>query len=190
MAATLHAADGAHPVKIRDLSAAGAQLESSLLPEVGTEITLARGRLSVPGRVTWCAGRRCGVKFTSPISVPDWMANPLIRQQERVDHVVALVKAGAVPVEMSDQRKSVTSELFAEDLRQVARLLDILGDALAGDPTIVVKHGIQLQNLDIAVQTLATLAETIDIKGSEGGERLDRLADLRTSCAEALRRKA
>jgi len=189
MAATLHTADGAHPVKIRDLSAAGAQIESSLLPEVGSEITLARGPLSVQGRVTWGAARRCGLQFSSPISVPDWMANPLNRQQKRVDQVVALVKAGAAPPEMSTQKNALTPALTAEDLRRVSRLLEILGEALASDSSIVVKHGIQLQNLDIALQTLAALAETIERNDAECESKFDRLAELRISCAEALRGK-
>jgi len=186
MAATLHAAEVAHPVKIRDLSTSGAQIESTLLPEVGSEVTLARGRLSMRGRITWCADRRCGLQFTSPISVPDWMDNPLNRQQQRVDQVVALVKAGAVPLEMSTQRNAVTPALTAEDLSRVSRLLEILGDSLASDPSIVVKHGIQLQNLDIALQTLAALAESIGSDGAECEASLNRLAELRTSCAEAL----
>lgn len=189
MAATLHAADVAHPVKIRDLSAAGAQIEGSLLPEIGAEVTLARGILSVQGHVTWCAARRCGLQFNSPISVPDWMANPLNRQQQRVDQVVALVKAGTVPLEMSTQRNAVTPTLTAEDLRRVSQMLEILGDALSSDPSIVVKYGIQLQNLDIALQTLAALAETIGGDGAECEASFNRLAELRTSCVEALRGK-
>ena len=189
MAATLHAADVAHPVKIRDLSAAGAQIESSLLPEVGSEVTLARGRSSVQAHVTWCADRRCGLQFTTPISVPDWMASPLNQQQRRVDELVAAAQAGAVSLEVAAQHNAVTPALAAEDLRRVSRLLEVLGDALAGDPATVVKHVIQLQNLDITLQTLAAMVETIESDGVGCEAGLARLAELRISCAEALQDK-
>lgn len=189
MAATIHAADGAHPAKIRDLSAVGAQLESPFIPEVGSVITLARGSRKVRGKVTWCAGGRFGLQFASPISVPEWMANPLNRQQQRVDQVVAAVKDGSIPSEISDERADLTSTLIAEDLTRVSQLLEILGDALAGDQTIITKHGIPLQNLDIALQTLVTLADMVAPEGAERGENLERLAELRISCAEALRSK-
>lgn len=187
MGATLHAADGTHQVKIRDLSAAGAQIEISVPLEVGSGVTLVRGSLRVLCRVTWCVGRRCGLQFTSPISVSDWMANSLNQQQQRVDQVVALAKAGAIPVEVSAKRIGVTSALTAEDLRRVSRLLENLGDALASDPMTVEKHGIQLQNLDIASQSLAALAEAVEIDGAVSEVILDRLSELRTSCTEALR---
>jgi hypothetical protein len=189
MAATLHAADGAHPAKIRDLSAVGAQLESMFIPEVGSVITLARGSMKVRGKVTWRAGRRFGLQFASQISVPEWMANPLSRQQQRVDQVVAAVKEGSVPHEIPPEHTDFTTTLIAEDLTRVSQLLEILGDALAGDQTIVTKHGIPLQNLDIALQTLVTLADMIAPEGAERGKNLERLAELRISCAEALRSK-
>src|SRR5687768_5767267 len=73
MAATLQAAGVATPVKIRDLSPEGAQLESPLIPEVGSAITLARGALSVDGHVTWTTERRVGLLFSARVSVQEWM---------------------------------------------------------------------------------------------------------------------
>lgn len=187
MSATLHAADIATPVKIRDLSAAGAQVESSLLPAIGAAITLARGRLSVRGHVTWSTERRCGLHFTSHISVPDWMANPVNREQRRVDHIVAAVKAGAVPLAAVSHEEDRPADPTADDLKHVSRLLESLGDALASDPAIVTRHGTALQNLDIAIQTLTALAEAARGEAPRDGESLARLTELRTSCAQALR---
>lgn len=189
MAATLHTAGVAHPVKIRDLSAVGAQIESSLLPEVGSEMTLARGALSVLGHVSWCTERRCGLHFSAPISVQNWMANPVNREQSRVDHAVAAVKAGAVPIAPPDRRKAAMSPGVAEDLGLVSQLLEILGDALAGDPEIVTRHGITLQNLDIAVQTLTVLAETMHTGVRPNAASVARLNELRAICDVALQAK-
>jgi hypothetical protein len=159
------------------------------IPEVGSVITLARGSMKVRGKVTWCAGGRFGLQFASPISVPEWMANPLNRQQQRVDQVVAAVKEGSVPFEISNELTDFSSTLIAEDLNRVSQLLEDLGNALVGDQSIVTKHGIPLQNLDIALQTLVTLADMVATEGAERGKNLERLAELRISCAEALRSK-
>jgi hypothetical protein len=190
MAATLHASGTEIPVKIRDLSATGAQIESAVLPDVGSAITLARGRLSVQGRVTWSVERRCGLQFTARISVQDWMANPVNRQQQRVDHVVASVKAGAVPLVAPVPRVAGAACGVAEDLMRVSQLLESLGDALANDPAIIAQHGTALQNLDIAMQTLTALAETTQKDSAAESASIARLDELRASCAEALRGSA
>ena len=187
MAATLHWDDASAPVKIRDLSQVGAQIESWLHLETGTAVTLVRGRLSVAGWVTWSNERRCGLQFASPILVHDWMANPAHQAQQRVDHLVAVVKAGAVPLAQPAKPGAETADELAGDLRRIARLLDKLGDALASDATTVAKHGIKLQNLDIAVQTLAALAEAAQPDAPAGAAGRARLGELRTSCVEALR---
>lgn len=191
MAATLHSSGVETAVKIRDLSATGAQIECSLLPAVGSSMTLTRGRLSVHGHVAWCTERRCGLHFSTRIAVADWMANPVNREQQRVDHVVALVKAGAAPLA---PRASVPAPQVAagvddvgEDLRRVSQLLGSLGNALANDPAIVIRHGIALQNLDIAMQTLIALADAMQAGARTDGPGIARLNELRTSCAEALK---
>ena len=190
MAATLYASGVTTEVKIRNLSATGAQIETSLLADIGTAITLTRGHLTMPGHVTWCTERRCGLHFSAPISVQDWMANPVNREQQRVDHVVALVKAGAVPLAEPAHRVAGAVCGVAEDLMRVSHLLERLGDALVGDPAIVAQHGTALQNLDIAMQTLTVLAETMQKGPPADAKSIARLDELRSSCAEALRGSA
>ena len=186
VAATLHTNGEAYPVTIRDLSAVGAQIESSLRPENGAEVTLSRGPLSVRGHVTWGRSRRCGLQFASPIAVQDWMASPVHRQQQRVDQVVAVVKSGARQPEVPAELRVATPAIAAQDLKRVSRLLEILSGALASDPAVVVTHGLQLQNLDIALQTLTALAGTMRVDDPEYAANIARLAELRVSCAEAL----
>lgn len=190
MAATLHAADVATPVKIRDLSAAGAQVETSLLPAVGSLVTLSRGRLRIQGHVTWCTERRCGLHFSSQISVQDWMTNPVNHEQRRVDRAVAVVKSGAAPLPAAAAGREARPVLpMADDLRQVSRLLELLGDALASDPALVSEHGTELQSLDLAVQTLTVLAETMDNGAPANAASIARLNELRAICGVALRAK-
>lgn len=188
VAGMLHNAGEAYPVMIRDLSASGAQIEGSLSLEVGAQARLYRGRLSVQGHVTWIKDRRCGLRFASPISVKDWMAIPVNRQQQRIDRVVAVVKSGALPPELPVGGLVTSPAEAAQDLKRVSRLLETLSDALASDPAIVVKHGIALQNLDIALQTLTAMAGAMRSGGPDYAASLARLAELRISCAEALLR--
>src|SRR5688572_18679488 len=154
LAATMHAGGNATAVKIRDLSPIGAQVESSTFPEVGSAMTLARGHLSVQGQVSWSTQRRCGLRFSNRISVQEWMASPANLEQQRVDHAVAAVKAGAVPI-AAPAHRFASAQGLADDLARVSRLLEKLGDALASDPALVTEYGIPLQNLDIAMQTLS-----------------------------------
>jgi hypothetical protein len=186
MTATLHWADASTPVKIRDLSAVGAQIETSLHLQIGSAVTLVRGGHRGHGQVSWSNERRCGLQFSSPISVSDWMANPAHAAQQRVDHLVAVVKTGAVPLAIPANHDAEVPDELADDLRRVAKLIGNLGDALANDAALVAKHGVELQNLDIALQTLTTLAETVQPGATPGAGRA-RLGELRRSCLEALR---
>ena len=187
MSATLIAGDAEHAVKIRDLSAEGAQIECSPALEVGSAMTLVRGRLTVQGCVSWSTASRCGLHFFSRIKVRDWMANPLNREQRRVDHLVAVVQSGPGTMAPPANHEPAAAEGVADDLKRVSELLAMIGDALAGDPAAVTRHGITLQGLDIAMQTLAALAETMQADDPEHEIGMVRLAELRIACAAALR---
>ncbi|MEO7541516.1 MAG: PilZ domain-containing protein [Sphingomicrobium sp.] len=184
MAATLHAAATETGVKIRDLSASGARIESPVIPAVGSPIMLSRGSLSVRGRVAWRNGQRCGIQFAATISVRAWMANPVNREQERIDSVVTAIKAGVEPPMTATTAGAATAEGLPQDLARVTLLLEKLGDALTDDPAVIARHGVALQNLDIAMQILAALGETMD--AGRGGAGVARLEDLRKSCQQAL----
>ena len=185
LAASLISGERSIAVKIRDLSTSGGQVEGLEFPEVGSAMTLVRGSLSVRGHVAWSAERRCGLHFSTRISVSGWIASPANGEQQRVDHLVALVKAGAGPPAMPSHAPSAAEEL-AGDLTRVSKLLEMLGDELASDPAIVTGHGVLLQNLDIALQTLTVLAETVGGGDDSDAVNLVRLNDLRISCDQAL----
>ena len=187
MAAILHSAGEEIAVKIRDLSASGAQVEGVQLLETGTEIMLSRGQLSVRGHVAWCNERRCGLEFASKITVQSWMANPTNRHQERVDQIVNAVKAGVAPAVSATPGATASSIGVGQDLERAAELLGNFGDTLAGDSAIVARHGAALQHLEIVIQTLTALAEAPQSGSPADAARLNRLNRLRASCAEALR---
>lgn len=186
LAATLHSGDSACPVKIRNLSATGAQVEGVSPPDVGCVMTLVRGRLSVRGHVCWSTQHRCGLHFSARVSVRDWMANPVNAEQQRVDHAIAMVKAGAVPIGPAAYHEWAAADGLVADLNGVSKLLEMLSNALADDPAVVTGHGIALQNLDIALQTLTALAAMVHVEAAEREAGVVRLDELRISCAQAL----
>lgn len=168
LAATVHSGGRSHPVKIRDLSAGGARIDSSFHSEVGAALTLVRGRLSAPAHVTWLDGDRCGLQFSSPVSVQEWMTNPVSLDQLRVDHFVSLARTGAGELAAPVSRDVAMPQRMAPDLWRVSRLLEDLGEALAGDSATVGRHHVKLQNLDVAIQTLTALAKALQAGAAPG----------------------
>ncbi len=174
----------------------GALVESGVMPEVGALVQLVRGSLIVHGLVVWAVDGRCGLKFSGSVDVQQWRAAPANSEQQRVDDVVSLVKAGAVPLPVAplgepDRRDDAPErgEEIADDLRRVSELLDDLGGALAGDADVVTRHGTALQNLDIAMQMIAAV-QSMFVGRNDWESDCVRAAGLRRTADQALRRGA
>lgn len=181
-----------NPAKVRNMSPTGALVESPVIPPPGTQVRLIRGSFSADGQVMWAANNRCGLHLSGRVEVRDWLAPPANAEQQRVDQIVALVKAGAVPLRAGafSSRESVPEQLSSEqvtqDLGLVSRLMDDLGEDLASDPATLMRHATKLQNLDIAMQILSALSTELLAKDGLGASRMARIEDLRTSGAQAL----
>ena len=179
------------PVKVRNMSVTGALIEGAAMPESGAQVELIRGSLVVPATVAWSAEQRCGLRFSSLVCVREWLAPQTASAQQRIDDAVRLLKLGALPM---PQRPDAQAELsagapqslqFGEDLRRVSRLIENLGQELANDTNILMQHGEKLQNLDIALQMVAVVADALS--GSLDADAISaRMANLRASCAAAL----
>lgn len=194
LAAALYSDGCSSPVRIRNIASTGALIEGGSVPGVGTLVQLVRGALIVHCIVAWSVDGRCGLKFSGRIDVQKWCAVPTNVDQQRVDEVVALVKAGAVPLPVatlshSDERDEVSSSAvdLSRDLQRVRGLLQSLGDILANDQGLVSRYGAELQNLDIATQVIAALDATVSGK-AEIGDDGTKLAGLRRSADQALQR--
>jgi hypothetical protein len=178
------------PVKIRNMSVTGALVEGAVLPKEGAEVQLVRGSLAVHATVAWCARGRCGLRFSALASVRDWLAPPANAGQQRVDEAVRVLKLGAVPM---PQRSVLRPEAangshsveFGQDLRRVMRLVEDLGQALSSDRDMLDRRDEKLQNLDIALQTIAAVADGLAGETPEGVVAA-RLENLRASCIAAL----
>ena len=149
LAATLISGGADHPVKIRDLSATGARIETFLELEVGAAVILVRGGLSMAARVGWRADRFCGLIFESPVSMDAWIANP------------ASLGQPPKPLRIGGDEELADAAGIAEELTRVSRWLEALGRTLASDPQLLAKHGTQLFGLGRAARTLSALAETM-----------------------------
>jgi hypothetical protein len=194
LAAALYCDGCSSAVRIRNISATGALIEGAVIPGTGSLVQLVRGGLIVHALVAWSAERRCGLKFSGSIDVHQWRAAPTNGEQHRVDEVVRLVKAGAVPLPVpplshtsARSESGVSAAALSADLRNVSELLDKLGETLSGDLQVVARHGPALQNLDIAMQVICAVSAILDSREDSEGETT-KLAALRRSADQALRR--
>lgn len=197
LAAALYCDGSSSPVKIRNISETGALIEGASLPGLGSLVQLVRGGLIVHALVAWVSEGRCGLKFSGCVDVQQWRAVPTNSEQQRVDDIVRLVKAGAVPLPVPHLAQSAEPDcsdddenvVICGDLKRAASLLANLGEALAADPEIVSRHGSLLQNLDIAMQVIAGVEATIAGHNDSGSDAV-KLAGLRRSADQALKRSA
>jgi hypothetical protein len=67
LSATLETPKGELQVRLRNLSSTGALIEMAHPPEVGTLVTLRRGRTIAPGTVRWATSVSIGLEFIRPI---------------------------------------------------------------------------------------------------------------------------
>ncbi|MEO5773240.1 MAG: PilZ domain-containing protein [Sphingomicrobium sp.] len=191
LAAVLSTSVEQAPVKVRNMSAKGAMIETPLLPALGSDVHLIRGPLSVRAGVVWSRDNKCGLRFQSEVSVKNWMAPPGNVEQQRVDQIVALVKAGgALPpaAPAPDSLAAASTAQLAEDIKLVFRLIEQLGDDLADSPETLMRHEAKLQNLDVAMQMLAAIEKEMGGNSPTDGQSMARLHDLRAVGAQALAR--
>ena len=93
--ATMAAASGSAPIKIRNMSQGGALLEGGALPPVGEHLSLRRGELVVSGHVVWRQQGKAGLSFDCAVEVMDWLPSGSGGQQ-RVDRTFQELKAGSI----------------------------------------------------------------------------------------------
>ena len=81
--------------------------------------------------------------------------------------------AALIPTEDELRRR------LAEELEYARRMLDIMGDTLASDGAVVVRHGTALQSVDIVGQMLGHIANVVRSSDPEGAVELIGMAELK-----------
>ena len=192
LAAVLRDGPKQAPVKVRNMSPIGAMLDSPLTPIPGTKVELIRGTLIAQGTVIWSSNNRCGLRFSSEVSVEQWLAAPTSAQQERVDEIAYLAKTGAIhgatgeTTTANQAAAAPPKRELIEGLQVVVRLMHALETELASSPETISRHGTRLQHLDIAIQMIQAIARELGPARDTEPDNLAKLADLRAVCAQAL----
>ena len=187
LAATIEAAGVNASVRIRNLSATGAQLECSDFPPIGTWVRLKRQQVEIAAEIVWIALPRAGVRFRGTISVPDWIAGKESEPkfgQSRIDAIQAAVRSGEVPEASETSAAGDISaipldERLAEEVAHVRRLLEDVSETLIGDSAVVERHAEVLQTFDIVDQILGHLARIMTAEDREAAARAVGMAELR-----------
>jgi hypothetical protein len=171
LAASIEAGPLTAPVRIRNLSESGAAVEGATLPRVGAAVTLRRLDLSITGMIVWSAFGRCGVQFNGTTCVAEWISgtrSPLsaTRDQTRVDTIQAAIRTGSgvIPPSAGPLPAAPQADLEArlsQELAFVRRLLEQLGEELADEPAVLMRHTRALQSFDLAGQILGHISNIL-----------------------------
>ena len=191
LAASLYSDGASHPARIRNISTTGALVESATAFAPGGLVQLVRGSLIVHGLVAWTASGKMGLRFSGSIDVMLWRKTVSNAEQQRVDDIVRLVKAGAVPLPLNAPSGDLSPDGDgpSTDLQRASALISLFGDRLAADAIAVACYSTELQNLDIAIQIIEAVGSLLE---SHDGLAIDsmKFASLRKSADQALSRAA
>lgn len=69
LSAQIEAGGGPVEARIRDISASGALLESPLVPDCGSDVSVTCGKVRLDGRVVWAENGWFGVEFDQPLEM-------------------------------------------------------------------------------------------------------------------------
>lgn len=205
LGATLRFEGRSAPVRVRDLSSHGAQIEGAVLPAQDISATLERGSVFAECVVAWRSVGRCGLRFTVPLAMSAWRPGREVpRTQSDVDWTVAEIRAEMAARQSTSpgtatglwtdataqcppgapspaDLAAVLPARLAEELGCVVRMLRSLNEELGHEGLIAARYGPKLKLLDQSSQLLEQVA--VLIQATDPLEAIECLID------ESLRRR-
>jgi hypothetical protein len=165
LAATAQVSGLSVNVRIRNISETGALIEGDVLPEVGTILRLQRGDHEAGAEVMWAKAGRCGVRFGGAIDVAAWIGTQAAAARASfsdADSQVPPLPASLLPqAPPRDLCEAQMPRRVGEELAYVQRLIEGIGNELAGNPLIVHRYARTFQDFDLASQILGHLARVL-----------------------------
>lgn len=160
LAATASVGPTSWEVRIRNISALGARVESSVRPAAKSSITLRRGNCFAAGEVIWTNVRALGIRFFEPIDKSPWLAIPtrdaLALMNEQTSGFAVIDEQPA-----DDLDDDILIRRVAEEIGYVARVVEATAAILSEDPILRIRHCARIQELSMAVEELEGLREVI-----------------------------
>jgi hypothetical protein len=157
LGAALHAAGKSIPVRVRNLSIAGALLDGADLPVQGVKVELRRGSLSASGEVAWAAGTQRGIRFDQEIDVSAWVRSIGHAGQRRVDLAVNSLRLGTRRASTAPSEGGISRDV--ESLESLSEQIQEVTERLASFPDVTVEIAEQLLKLDAIAHVLLRLAK-------------------------------
>ncbi len=108
--------------------------------------------------------------------------------QERCDSILSEYRADphpssfrhlSVPPPPPPPTEDLLSLRLAEELEYARRMLDAMGDSLCADPSVVMRHNVSLQSIDIVGQMLGHIANVVSSSRPEDMVELIGMCDLK-----------
>jgi hypothetical protein len=160
--ATLGWDAGSTPVRVRNMSARGALIDASVIPEPGNLVMLKRGRLQVAGQIAWAAPGQAGLAFSASVCVADWMASRSSQHQGRIDDIVSGYRSArdAVSTHPGSSSRTFGPARVEAELNMLRDDLERLGNGLASDVVLVATHP-EIQLLDISIQRIERILRSL-----------------------------
>ena len=148
LGAALHASGKTFPVRVRNLSIAGALLDGNELPGEGVKVELRRGSLAVRGEVVWSGGSQRGIRFNEEIDVVAWVKPIGHAGQRRVDIAVESIRSREGPA------PSDRAEAEQQTLESLSGQIQTIAERLASLPSITEQMGEELLQLEAIAHIL------------------------------------
>lgn len=102
LAATVEAARGELPVRLRNLSSDGALIEADELPLKGEPVLFRRNDIAVRGRVAWVLDRHAGLSFDNKLD-PDVVLRNVPAKKPKVE--LKFRRPGVTACELSPEEQ-------------------------------------------------------------------------------------